>query len=110
MLKSRLIFLDITDVKYVINFDYPGSSEDYVHRIGRTARSDRTGTAYTFFTSKNFHKAADLIKVLVEANQTVPPRLRDLENFQKPGRGSMFAHCFTLLIRSLRDMKLQPLK
>ncbi|XP_075264969.1 uncharacterized protein LOC142357168 isoform X2 [Convolutriloba macropyga] len=78
--------LDISDVKYVVNFDYPGSSEDYVHRIGRTARSGQSGTAYTFFTSKNFHKAADLIKVLEEANQTVPPNLRAVENYHKPGR------------------------
>ncbi|XP_063715338.1 uncharacterized protein LOC134842782 [Symsagittifera roscoffensis] len=78
--------LDISDVRYVINFDYPGSSEDYVHRIGRTARSDNSGTAYTFFTQKNFHKAADLIKVLEEANQTVPPPLRAVQHYSKPGR------------------------
>ena len=81
--------LDISDVRYVINFDYPGSSEDYVHRIGRTARSDNSGTAYTFFTQKNFHKAADLIKVLEEANQTVPPPLRAVQHYSKPGRGNI---------------------
>ena len=34
----------------MINYDYPHSGEDYIHRIGRTARANRTGTAYTFFT------------------------------------------------------------
>jgi superfamily II DNA/RNA helicase len=73
--------LDISDIKYVINFDYPGSSEDYVHRIGRTARVNRTGTAYTFFTQKNAPKAADLVKVLEEAHQTVPPTLRTMASY-----------------------------
>ena len=84
-------------MKYVVNFDYPGSSEDYVHRIGRTARSGQSGTAYTFFTSKNFHKAADLIKVLEEANQTVPPNLRAVENYHKPGRGKSLPLLICLL-------------
>ena len=78
--------LDISDVKYVVNFDYPGSSEDYVHMTGRTARSGQSRTAYTFSTSKNFHKAAGLIKVLEVANQTVPPNLRAVENYHKSGR------------------------
>ena len=43
--------IDINDVKFVVNFDFPGQIEDYVHRIGRTARGkDAKGTSYTFFT------------------------------------------------------------
>lgn len=57
------------DVKFVINFDYPSNSEDYVHRIGRTGRSNNTGTAYTLFTTTNSAKANDLVNVLQEANQ-----------------------------------------
>jgi len=53
----------------VINYDYPSNSEDYVHRIGRTGRSNNTGTAYTLFTHSNANKANDLIQVLREANQ-----------------------------------------
>merc|ERR550539_192996 len=41
--------LDVDDIKFVINYDYPHCSEDYVHRIGRTARSNKSGTAYTLF-------------------------------------------------------------
>ena len=33
-----VVILDVDDVKFVINFDFPNSSEDYVHRIGRTGR------------------------------------------------------------------------
>lgn len=63
------------DVKFVINYDYPNSSEDYIHRIGRTARSQKTGTAYTFFTPNNMKQASDLISVLREANQAINPKL-----------------------------------
>ncbi|XP_023019106.2 uncharacterized protein [Leptinotarsa decemlineata] len=70
--------LDVEDVKFVINFDYPSNSEDYVHRIGRTGRSLRTGTAYTFFTPSNSNKAADLVSVLKEAKQVINPKLQDM--------------------------------
>ncbi len=46
------IHVDVSDIKYVINFDFPNNTEDYIHRIGRTARADNVGTAYTFFTSQ----------------------------------------------------------
>ncbi len=82
----------------MINYDYPNNSEDYVHRIGRTGRRDMKvsgleslhargysmiarhfqGTSYTFFTPSNGPKAADLIKVLEEAMQKVPERLRSM--------------------------------
>ncbi|XP_002135506.1 ATP-dependent RNA helicase DBP2 isoform X1 [Drosophila persimilis] len=67
--------LDVDDVKFVINYDYPSNSEDYVHRIGRTGRSNNTGTAYTLFTHSNANKANDLIQVLREANQEINPKL-----------------------------------
>ena len=70
----------MSDVKFVINFDYPNNSEDYIHRIGRTGRSNNSGTAYTFFTPGNAAKARDLVSVLREANQVVNPKLLDLEN------------------------------
>lgn len=40
--------LDIDDVSHVINYDMPQSYDDYIHRIGRTARANKTGTALTF--------------------------------------------------------------
>lgn len=66
------IFINKTDVdgiKFVINFDYPQNSEDYIHRIGRTGRSDTTGTSYALFTDSNAKQAKDLLAVLREANQ-----------------------------------------
>ncbi|XP_044009761.1 ATP-dependent RNA helicase p62-like [Aphidius gifuensis] len=70
--------LDVDDVKYVINYDYPSSSEDYIHRIGRTGRSSSTGTSYAFFTPQNSRQAKDLVNVLTEAKQTINPKLAEL--------------------------------
>lgn len=61
-----------------MNFDYPSSSEDYVHRIGRTGRRDRKGTAYTFFTNNNAKQANELIDVLKEAKQEISQKLYEL--------------------------------
>ncbi|KAG5346688.1 DDX5 helicase, partial [Acromyrmex charruanus] len=80
--------LDVDDVKYVINFDYPSSSEDYIHRIGRTGRRRQTGTAYAFFTSHNMKHAGDLIEVLREAGQNVNPRLSEMAEMAKAGNFS----------------------
>lgn len=66
---KRVIFTDVDGIKYVINFDYPNSSEDYIHRIGRTGRSKAKGTSYAFFTPSNSRQAKDLVSVLQEANQ-----------------------------------------
>ncbi|PNF14191.1 ATP-dependent RNA helicase p62 [Cryptotermes secundus] len=70
--------LDVDGIKYVINFDYPNSSEDYIHRIGRTGRHNATGTSYAFFTPNNSRQAKDLVSVLREANQEVNPKLAEL--------------------------------
>lgn len=76
------------DVKFVVNFDYPNCSEDYVHRIGRTGRAGQTGTAYTLFTNKNAAKARDLIAVLTEAKQQINPKLVQLQATARDmGRG-----------------------
>ncbi|XP_062853883.1 probable ATP-dependent RNA helicase DDX17 isoform X2 [Trichomycterus rosablanca] len=79
------VLADVEDVKFVINYDYPNSSEDYVHRIGRTARSTNKGTAYTFFTPGNMRQARDLVRVLEEARQAMNPKLLQMVD---SGRGS----------------------
>merc|ERR1712142_726496 len=79
--------LDVDDVKFVINYDYPNNSEDYIHRIGRTGRKGNTGTSYTLFTPSNAPKARDLISVLTEAKQVVNPKLQELSSGGFRGRG-----------------------
>ncbi len=56
--------IDIKEISLVINFDVPNDAEDYVHRVGRTARADSTGVALTFITprdQRNFGEIEALI-------------------------------------------------
>ncbi len=58
--------LDIPDVSHVVNFDVPIHSEDYVHRIGRTGRAGKSGTAITIcfpHEEKYLEKIEELVKV-----------------------------------------------
>ncbi len=61
--------IDIEDIDLVINFDVPNDGEDYVHRIGRTARASNEGTAYTFVSEKEQQKFA-AIETLLEKSVT----------------------------------------
>jgi len=56
--------IDIEEIDLVINYDVPNDGEDYVHRIGRTARAASTGTAYTFVTEAEQHKFAQIENLL----------------------------------------------
>ena len=66
------------DIKCVINYDFPSSLEDYVHRIGRTCRAVAKGIAVSFFTHSLAKFARDLIKILQEAGQIVPTPLSNM--------------------------------
>jgi len=48
--------IDIDDIRTVINYDVPHDAEDYVHRIGRTARADRDGVAITFVSEADIYR------------------------------------------------------
>lgn len=73
----------MTDIKFVVNFDFPNNTEDYVHRIGRTARAEQTGTSYSFFTSQNAKQSRELIDILKEARQNINPRLYEMLQLSK---------------------------
>jgi superfamily II DNA/RNA helicase len=62
--------LDIPDVSHVFNFDVPHHPDDYVHRIGRTGRAGKTGTAITIVSPGNDHKAVAAIEKLI--GQAIP--------------------------------------
>lgn len=70
--------LDIPDVEYVLNYSFPLTIEDYVHRIGRTGRGGKKGTAHTFFTTNDKARAGELVNLLRDSNQTIP---KDLMQF-----------------------------
>jgi len=70
--------LDVKDIRLVINFDMPNNIEDYIHRIGRTGRAGAKGLAVSFFTEKATKMAAELLVILKEAGQEVPPALENM--------------------------------
>ncbi|ORZ16836.1 P-loop containing nucleoside triphosphate hydrolase protein [Lobosporangium transversale] len=72
--------LDIKDVMHVINYDLCNDIDEYVHRIGRTARVGNQGLATSFYTSYNEPLAPQLTKLLIECKQEVPDFLRDFIN------------------------------
>ncbi len=57
--------IDISNLNLVVNFDVPRDAEDYIHRIGRTARADTEGVSITFLTEKD-RKAVKDIEALLE--------------------------------------------
>ena len=68
--------LDIPHIEHVINYDIPQNPEDYIHRIGRTARAGAKGSALTFLTSadtKNWY----LIEKLINPNAEPPKKKTD---------------------------------
>lgn len=83
--------IDIEDIELVINYDVPHEGEDYIHRIGRTARAASTGCAYTFINDKEqfkFHRIEQLLghpveKLPVPAEFGPTPEFKT--DFRKPG-------------------------
>ena len=67
--------LDIPDVKLVINYTFPLTAEDYVHRIGRTGRAGKEGLSITLFTDHDKARAGELVNVLRAADQKIPEEL-----------------------------------
>lgn len=56
--------IDVEGIELVVNYDTPHDAEDYVHRIGRTARAERTGTAITFVNEKDHWKFQRVEKLI----------------------------------------------
>lgn len=59
--------IDIKDIDLVINYDVPNDAEDYVHRVGRTARAKGTGVAISIVNPEDMEKL-DRIEKLIEAS------------------------------------------
>ncbi|KAG9302138.1 hypothetical protein G9A89_020572 [Geosiphon pyriformis] len=72
--------LDIKNVMHVINYDLCSEIDEYVHRIGRTARVGNHGLATTFYNESNKEIAPDLVKILMECKQEIPEFLKPYMN------------------------------
>jgi ATP-dependent RNA helicase DDX5/DBP2 len=84
--------LDVDDIRMVVNFDFHNDMESYIHRIGRTGRAGKKGTAVSFFVAeKNGRMAKELIEILSRTNQNIPSELYSCSGPPKGGgRGGRF--------------------
>ena len=65
--------IDIKDINLVINFNVPSDAEDYVHRIGRTARADTTGVAITLINSDDMYAFSKIEELIEKEVLKLPP-------------------------------------
>ncbi|PWN28934.1 P-loop containing nucleoside triphosphate hydrolase protein [Jaminaea rosea] len=84
--------LDFNEIQHVINFTMPKEIESYVHQIGRTGRSGKTGIATTFVNmSVPEQTLLDLKYLLMEAKQRIPPFLAAIEDPRATAGGQIRA-------------------
>lgn len=88
--------LDIPNVEYILNFTFPLTIEDYIHRIGRSGRAGKQGIAYTFFNmNENRSIAGSLYNVLRQSNQVIPSQLENCSvSIKKKSQHSMYGSHF----------------
>lgn len=67
--------IDIDSIELVINFDVPGDAEDYIHRVGRTARAESTGVALTFINSADKRKFKNIEQLIGSEVKKLPTPL-----------------------------------
>lgn len=80
--------IDIDDITMVINYDVPHDTEDYVHRIGRTARADRDGVAITLVSEEDqfyFQQTEKFLEKEIQKNK-LPENLGDGPEYRKQGK------------------------
>lgn len=80
--------IDIDDIEMVVNYDVPREAEDYVHRIGRTARANRDGRAVTFVSPEEIGKLRRIEKLLEKEvpKEEVPAEFGEAPDPKSPGR------------------------
>ena len=76
--------LDIEDVGFIINYDVPQNLDDYIHRIGRTARAGKTGYAFTLVSRDEVARFNNIKKSnetrIIEKEVPTPQQLNDIKN------------------------------
>ncbi|XP_018799159.1 PREDICTED: ATP-dependent RNA helicase abstrakt [Bactrocera latifrons] len=107
--------LDFPNVQHVINYDMPDDVENYVHRIGRTGRSNTKGLATTFINKTAEQSVLlDLKHLLIEAKQKVPEFLNELcpeaENYLDLGDSHGCSYCGGLGHRITECPKLEAVQ
>lgn len=70
--------LDLKGIELIVLYDFPREIEDYVHRIGRTARAGKKGTSVTFFTVADMQFAKPLEQILIKSGNEIPEQMKSL--------------------------------
>jgi ATP-dependent RNA helicase DDX52/ROK1 len=68
--------MDFAGVNTVINYDFPATTADYIHRVGRTGRAGHSGLAITFFTEHDAPKLRSVAHLVTQAGSKVRTRQR----------------------------------
>ena len=80
--------IDVPQVEHVINFDLPMQDEDYVHRIGRTARNGADGEAISFVTPEEHNDWNRLAKKYQIPGSLLEPSREAVKSKKKSGKSS----------------------
>ncbi len=91
--------IDVEKIGHVINYDLPQSSEDYIHRIGRTGRAGETGQAVSLLTPEDRQQWQQISKLLARSGSEVPALTGEMQESQqeqnfKPKKRSKFKKQF----------------
>jgi ATP-dependent RNA helicase RhlE len=84
--------IDIENIDIVINYDVPNEAEDYVHRVGRTARAEKTGVAITFINEEEQFQFSRIEKL-------IDTEIRKLQPPVQFGEGPQFKHSLEKTIK-----------
>ena len=79
--------IDVDDLQMVINYDLPSEAENYVHRIGRTARAGKSGKAYTFCSEQDVYNLPAIERYL---GYTIPATMAAPEMMQEDASAGMY--------------------
>ena len=75
--------IDVDDIEVVINYDVPQNPENYIHRIGRTARAGNRGYAFTLVTPQDNHNLVNIKKKYkVKITEKNVPSSKEIENIK----------------------------
>ena len=92
----------------VINYDFPQSTVDYVHRIGRTGRAGQEGEAITFFTENDMPMVRSIANVIRLSGGEVPDWMLSLKKMGNKKRKKLITHAperYSISTTAKYDMK-----
>ena len=81
--------IDVNDLQMVINFDLPNEAENYVHRIGRTARAGKSGKAYTFCSEQDVYSLPAIERYI---EKSIPAETADSSLFVEDKSEGIYIH------------------